>query len=223
MNVLVIAAHPDDEILGVGGTIAWHSERGDKVTILIVAEGATSRLEGTDDDVNNLKKSAMDAASILGADVPLFFGLSDHRLDSIDFLDIVQKIEAMAQNIRPEIIYTHHGSDLNLDHTIVHRATITAFRPLPESSVKKIYGFETLSSTEWSTPSIGPPFDPNYFIDISQTLDLKLAALKSYKNEMRKFPHPRSFEAVDHLARLRGSRVGLSAAEAFEVILDINK
>jgi len=190
---------------------------------IIAAEGPTSRPDGSREEVENLKKSANEAAHVLGSEEPKFLGLPDNRLDSVDFLDVVQSIETLAREIEPEIVFTHHGGDLNLDHTIIHRAVVTAFRPLPKSPVRKIYGFETLSSTEWSTPSIGPKFNPNYFVDISQTIDLKLKALESYKSEMRQFPHPRSFEAVNHLAAVRGSQVGLSAAEAFEVILDINK
>ena len=223
MNILVIAAHPDDEILGVGGTIAWHAERGDNVKIVIIAEGATSRFKGTSEEVQNLKNSAKAAAQILGATEPQFFELPDNRLDSADFLDVVQMIEARTLDYEPEIIYTHHGGDLNIDHSIVHRAVLTAFRPLPGSSLRRICGFETLSSTEWSSLSIGPQFNPNHFVDISQMLELKLKALESYDSEMRQFPHPRSYETVNHLAHLRGSQSGLDAAEAFEIILDIRR
>ena len=222
MNILIIAAHPDDEILGVGGVGARHAANGDNVSALIVAEGATSRAGGSSDDIEALKNAAQEAAQIIGAAPPVFLGLSDNRLDQMDLLDVVQLIEGHARENSPEIVYTHHGGDLNLDHTIVHRSVVTACRPLPGSSVKKIYGFETLSSTEWSTPAIGPRFNPNHFVDISGTLEQKLIALDAYKSEMRLFPHPRSVEAVKHLAGLRGSQAGLNAAEAFEVILDIN-
>lgn len=158
---------------------------------------------------------------MLGTEHPIFLDLPDNRLDSIDFLDVVQLIEASTRDIQPEIVYTHHGGDLNLDHRIVHRAAITAFRPLPGSPVKKIYSFETPSSTEWSSLSIGPAFNPTHFVSAGQTLDSKVQALKCYQMEMRDFPHPRSVKAVKSLAQVRGTQSGLAAAEAFEVLLDI--
>ena len=157
----------------------------------------------------------------MGTEKPIFLGLPDNRLDSIDFLNIVQKIEERVLKIQPEIVYTHHGGDLNLDHQIVHRAVITAFRPMPGSCLQKIFSFETLSSTEWSSLSIGPIFNPTHFVNVTRTLDVKLAALACYKSEMRDYPHPRSIDGVKSLAQVRGSHVGVDAAEAFEVILDI--
>jgi len=221
MKVLVIAAHPDDEILGCGGTLARHVMEGDEVNIVIVAEGATSRQDEGRENVTALRQAASDAAVALGAQPPVFLGLLDNRLDSVDLLDIVQAIEEQARSIQPEIIYTHHGSDLNLDHHVVNRAAITAFRPLPGHTIRAIYAYETLSSTEWGTGSTGPAFRPQHFVDITETLDTKMKALDCYQMEMRAFPHPRSNEAVTSLAKLRGSHAGVLAAEAFEVILEI--
>jgi LmbE family N-acetylglucosaminyl deacetylase len=221
MNVLVVAAHPDDEVLGVGGTIARHSKAGDTVHILIVAEGATSRAEGSAEDVDRLIEAAKRAAETLGAEVPKLLGLPDNRLDTVALLDIIQPIEKVVRKISPEIVYTHHGNDLNLDHRIVHQATVTACRPLPGSSVRRLFGFEAPSSTEWSTQSLGPAFNPTHFVGIADTLDAKTAALECYEMEMRPFPHPRSTEAITALAQVRGSHAGLAAAEAFETILDI--
>ncbi|NQU59146.1 MAG: PIG-L family deacetylase [Rhodospirillales bacterium] len=221
MTVLVIAAHPDDEILGPGGTLARHAEEGDAVHILIVAEGATARENGTTDDVDKLKNAAVCAAKAIGAHPPRMLGLPDNRLDTMALLDVVRPIEDAVRKITPTLVYTHHGGDLNLDHRIVHQAVVTACRPLPDSTVRKLYGFETLSSTEWATPSMGPVFNPTHFVDISKTLGNKKAALECYASEMRPFPHPRSTEAVEALARMRGSYAGLKAAEAFEVILSV--
>jgi len=221
-SILVVAAHPDDELLGVGGTIARHVVSGDSVCVLVVGEGATSRVDGTLDKAEVLKEAARNAANILGTEPPVFLNLPDNKLDTIDFLDVVQRIENHTRNLSAEVIYTHHGGDLNIDHRIVHQAVITAFRPVPGSTVRKIYSFETLSSTEWSTPSMGPNFLPTHFVDITQTLNTKISALKSYEMELRNFPHPRSVEAVRSLAKVRGCCVGLLAAEAFQVILDID-
>ena len=223
MKVLVVAAHPDDEILGLGGTIARHTQGGDSVSVVIVAEGATSRREKNLVNTEILKNCALNAAKILGTEKPQFLGLPDQRLETVEFLDIVKKIEEFMEKVKPDVIYTHHGNDLNLDHRTVHQAVITAFRPIPGTTFNKIYGFETLSSTEWSTTSIGPRFCPNYYVDISQTLDIKTKALESYEVEMRPFPHPRSIEAVKNLGKVRGSAVGVVAAEAFETLLEINR
>lgn len=218
---MIIAAHPDDEVLGVGATAARHANNGDKVHVLIVSEGETSRARAKSKNVAVLRNAAIASAKVLGAEKPIFLGLPDNRLDSIDFLNIVQKIEERVLLIQPEIVYTHHGGDLNLDHQIVHRAVMTAFRPIPGSSVRKLFSFETLSSTEWSSLSIGPSFNPTHFVNITQTLDVKLAALNCYEMELRDYPHPRSIDAIKSLAKVRGSHVGVPAAEAFEVILDI--
>ncbi|NQU58724.1 MAG: PIG-L family deacetylase [Rhodospirillales bacterium] len=220
-KILVVAAHPDDEVLGCGGTVAKHVEQGDSVQILIVAEGATSREAAAEGAVQTLREAAEKAADAVGAKSLIFLGLPDNRLDSLDLLDVIQKIEAVIGDFQPDTIYTHHGGDLNKDHRIVHEAVVTASRPLPGSTVKKIYTFETVSSTEWATPAIGAPFMPNHFVDISAYMDKKLAALDHYKMEMRDHPHPRSNETLKNLASLRGSQAGVAAAEAFEVILEI--
>lgn len=221
MNVLVVAAHPDDEVLGCGGTIARHAAEGDTVHILIVAEGATARGTAVAGDVGRLKDAAERAAGIMGAKAPRLIGLPDHRLDMVALLDVIQPIEKVVRETAPGIVYTHHGGDLNRDHRIVHQAVATACRPLPGSPITRVLAFEAPSSTEWSNPSIGPTFAPTHFVGIADFLDVKRAALECYAMEMRPFPHPRSFEAVIALAQVRGSQVGLTAAEAFEVVLDV--
>lgn len=221
MNILAVAAHPDDEILGCGGALARHAAEGDEVHILIVAEGATSRAEGSSADVRALQDAATSAAGVIGAESPRFLGLPDNRLDTMALLDIIQQIEAVVRETTPQIVYTHHGGDLNLDHRIVHQAVVTACRPLTGSTVRRLYAFEAPSSTEWSPSSIGAAFDPTHFVGITDFLTVKKTALECYEMEMRPFPHPRSAEAVTALAQIRGSHVGLAAAEAFEVILDV--
>lgn len=226
MNVLVIAAHPDDEVLGVAGTIARHADAGDKVHVLFLAEGATAR----DDDraapdregeIATLKDAARTTATILGAEPPRFSGLPDNRLDGMALLDVIKIVESIVDEIKPRVVYTHHSGDLNVDHQIAHRATLTACRPLPDSPVRAVYAFETLSSTEWAFARSDNGFHPKHFVDITLQLERKLQALGSYENEIRAFPHPRSHEAVEALARLRGSTVGVGAAEAFEVVREL--
>ena len=222
--VLVIAAHPDDEILGCGGTLARHAAEGDTVHVLIVAEGATSRdarrnPEHREPELIALQAAASRAASTVGAEEPRMLGLPDNRLDSLPLLEIVKPVEAIVEAVKPEIVYTHHGGDLNVDHRIVHQATVTACRPVPGSPVRAIYAFETVSSTEWQTA--GESFRPQRWVDIEPFLDCKLRALDAYEAEMRPFPHARSHEAVEALARVRGATVGLSAAECFVVVREV--
>ena len=222
-NILVVVSHPDDELLGVGGTLGRHVLKGDRVLPIIVAEGATSRRKGSNGEVSKLQTCAIKAAAILGTEKPMFLNFPDNKLDSIPLLEIIKLLEEKTTGLEITTVYTHHGSDLNIDHRIVHQAVITAFRPTPDSCIKKILAFETLSSTEWSTQSIGLPFSPNKYVDISSTLERKVDALKVYKTEIKSFPHPRSIESVRALAQFRGSSIGVEAAEAFDVLLDIDK
>lgn len=218
MNVMVIAAHPDDELLGVGGTILKHTRAGDSVLAVIVGEGATSR--GTRaGEVEALNKSALKAAEVLGVAPPVMLGFPDNRLDSVDMLDVVQSIEALIAQHKPSVVYTHHSGDLNIDHRIVHDVVRTACRPLPGSPVREIYAFETVSSTEWGST----PFFPTRFVEITDELSEKLKALACYESEMRSPPHARSLIAVDALAKTRGANVGVLAAEAFEVVMQLVK
>lgn len=219
-NILIVAAHPDDEVLGCGGVAARHAKQGDSVEVLIVSEGATSRGDGGG-AVAALADAARKAAIVLGTRPPRFGGLPDNRLDTIALLDVVKIVEATGEEIRPDVVYTHHAGDLNIDHQIVARAVATAFRPISNATVKAIYSFETLSSSEWALPSAGTHFQPCRFEDISDVLDLKVAALECYASEMRDFPHPRSMDAVTALARTRGATAGLAAAEAFCVLREV--
>ncbi|MGE0734850.1 MAG: PIG-L deacetylase family protein [Alphaproteobacteria bacterium] len=217
MSILVIAAHPDDEVLGLGGTVARHAAAGDRIDVLIMAEGATSR-GSRGGAVAALQRAARAAAKALGTRPPRFAGLPDNRMDRLELLDIVKRVEAVVAAVKPSIVYTHAAHDLNLDHRIVHQATVTACRPLAGTTVRAIYAFETPSSTEWAPPAAFPAFAPNRFVDIAATLDTKLAALRCYRGEMRAFPHPRSPEAIEALARWRGASSGFAAAEAFEIV-----
>lgn len=169
-RVLIIAAQANDETLGCGGTIARHASAGDRVDVVFLADGETSREGHT---VKERHSAALKACGILGANTPKFFDLPDQKLETISFLAITQMIEATVSEFKPTIIYTHHGGDLNLDHRIVHQAVMTAMRPVPANRTHTIYAFEVLSSTEWAGPSIGSPFAPNHFVSIEGTLEKK--------------------------------------------------
>lgn len=212
-NILVIAAHPDDEVLGCGGTIAKHIDNNDKVGVLFIADGVGSRLDSFDDNLKKRKYAATNAIKVLGGKILGFFDFPDNCLDTIPLLDIVQKIEKSIFQFKPAVVYTHHYGDLNIDHAIVHRATMTACRPVPDSHVKEIYTYEVLSSTEWSLGN--NLFMPNYFVDIDKYWMKKINAISAYVDEIRAFPHARSKEAIEALSQYRGASVGLRKAEAF--------
>ncbi len=219
--VLVIAAHPDDEVLGCGGAVARHVDHGDEVHLAILAEGVTSRDESRDrhartKELSLLAACAQKSAGVLGAKSISLHDFPDNRMDSMEQLDINKFIEGLVGDYKPEILYTHHAGDVNIDHRRIHEGVVTACRPMPGNHiVKTILFFETASSTEWQPPGSGVPFEPDWFVDITDTLDRKLEALEKYESEMRPWPHARSIEAVRHLARWRGASIGVEAAEAF--------
>lgn len=212
--ILVVAAHADDEALGCGGTIARHVAEGDIVHAVFVADGVTSRIGSGSKELKQRIKASEKARKILGIATTTFMGLPDNRLDSLPLIDIIQPLENIIDRIKPQIIYTHHYGDLNIDHRITHEAVITVSRALPGSSVKEILTFEVVSSTEWRAPSHAP-FLPNLFIDISDYLDIKIKSLEAYILEMRDSPHSRSIEHIYQLSKHRGNCVGMGAAEAF--------
>ena len=219
-KIAVIAAHPDDEVLGCGGVMAKHSRAGDTVSVLLLAEGVTSRSERRDrsrseNDLADLAEMAQKANDILGVQTLRLHGFPDNRMDSVDLLDVVKVTEGFLEEVQPDIVYTHHGSDLNIDHRIVHEAVVTACRPMPGGIRPTLLFFEVASSSEWQTPGSVHPFVPNWFEDISETVVLKMQALRVYASEMKPWPHARSIEALQGLAAWRGSTVGVEAAEAF--------
>ncbi len=221
-SVLIIAAHPDDEVLGCGGTIAKLAKQGASIHVVFLADGvgARSTPEGSwsEDEQQALarrRRAAQLAADTLGVASVRFDDLPDNQLDSIPLLKITQRVEDLIDQHRPGTVFTHHGGDLNIDHRRVHRAVATACRPQRGHPVRTLLTFEVPSSTEWQPPGSGTAFAPNWFIDISNTMEQKLAALDAYAEELRDWPHPRSRQAVEHLARWRGATVGCDAAEAF--------
>lgn len=217
-TILVVAAHPDDEVLGCGATIARLSAEGNEVFACILSKETASRQQSQVEKekiIEKLKKGNEKAAKILGIKKTFLLDFPDNEFDSVSLLSIIKKIEAVVEQVNPSIVFTHHRNDLNIDHRITFEAVLTALRPVGKKSRVKLYCFETLSSTEWNYPS---NFSPNYFFDIAKYLDKKIKAMLCYKTEIREKPHPRSIEGIKSLASYRGMSVGINAAEAFELI-----
>ncbi|MCQ4312604.1 PIG-L family deacetylase [Pseudomonas stutzeri] len=215
-TVLVVAAHSDDEALGCGGTIARHVAEGDVVHAVFLADGVTSRIGASPEEHAAREAAASASHKVLGISTVFFLGFPDNRMDSVPLLDVVKALEVIVEKTCPEIIYTHNHNDLNVDHRIAHEATLTACRPVPGSSVKEIYAFEVLSSTEWM-PS-HTTFQPDCYMDISDYFSEKMKSIDCYHMEMRAAPHSRSRENVRALAGFRGMCVGVLFAEAFKVV-----
>ncbi len=217
-RTLIIAAHPDDEVLGCGGAILKLTRAGAEVHLAFLADGVGARNPDParrQAELAQRRAAAAAAARILGVASLSFDDLPDNRLDSIPLLDITQKVEALIDQHRPTTLFTHHAGDLNIDHRLTHQAVITACRPQRGHPVRTLLCFEQPSSTEWQPPGSGLAFTPHWFVDISATLAGKLAALEAYAAELRDWPHPRSRQGSEHLARWRGASVGCDAAEAF--------
>ena len=213
MEILIIAAHPDDEVLGCGATIAKHTQNGDLVQVIFLADGFSSRANGK---IRN--NAATKASKILGCIPPLFLNFPDNELDTVPLLNIVKKIEKVINSFNPTIVYTHHFGDLNIDHCIAHKAVSIACRPQPGLSITRIMSFEILSSSEWQLAGAKNVFQPNWFEDVNDTYSLKQEAISAYDFEMREWPHSRSSENLINLAKLRGASVGINLAEAFVVL-----
>jgi LmbE family N-acetylglucosaminyl deacetylase len=218
MRVLTVAAHPDDETLGAGGTMAWHTARGDTVWVCILSDGVTSR----HDKVDLQAECARRACDTLGVDRLVMVGLPDQRLDTLCLLDVITPIERCIEELQPDVVLTHFPGDVNEDHRLVARATMVATRPVAGSPVRKVCAFEIPSSTDWAPPIPGSIFAPNVFVDIEDTLDTKLLAMKAYSathvSEVRPYPHPRSVEALTAYAQRHGVAAGLMAAEPFMLL-----
>jgi LmbE family N-acetylglucosaminyl deacetylase len=210
-RVLVIAAHPDDEVLGCGGTIALHTQAGDSVTTVIVCEGVSLRYSASD---CTLSADVRLAAQTLGTHDVRLLEFPDQRLDSIPLTDVIIKLESIVREIKPHLVYCQYGGDINRDHELLFKALLVATRPT-EEAIEAIYSFDTASSTEWAYPR---SFIPDTWVDISQTLDVKLAAMACYRTETRDYPHPRSLKGLTYRAHAWGNQSCLEAAEVFMTI-----
>lgn len=220
MNILVVATHPDDEVLGCGGVIARHASRGDRVEVVVVTRGAPEIYD--DDQVKTLRKELDAAHKILGVSAVHFLDFPAPKLDQVPAHELADAIFGKFSALHPAVVYIPHRGDLHSDHRAVFAAALVAARPIGANPVRRVLSYETLSETEWAAPVAEDAFLPSVFIDISPFLEKKTQALAAYRSQLREFPHSRSLLAVESLARLRGSTVGVPAAEAFQLIREID-
>ncbi len=211
-KILIIAAHPDDEILGCGGTILKLKKK-NKIKVIFLTNGVSARTKNKN-KILKRKTECLSLFKYLNLEKPTFFNFPDNQLDKIPLLRIIKKLEKIIKNFKPKIIFTHFENCLNIDHRIAYKATITACRPLKDISVKEILSFEVLSSSDWAIFN-KKNFHPNYFVKIDNQIKEKLKALKFYKSELRKYPHSRSLKATEALAKVRGVSSGCRYAEGF--------
>ena len=221
MNVLVVAAHPDDEVLGLGGTVARHASDGDRVTVMILADRGSARYDEA--RIREVRTAARSASQRLGVADVRFGELEDQKLDTLPILEVTRRIETILGEVEPEVVYTHHRGDINRDHAVVHEATLTAARPYGAPLVRQILCYETPSATEWAGPYPETAFVPNVFVDISDHIVTKLDAMAAYPSELRGPPHPRSLEALRVHAGYWGSVIGVESAEPFHLMRAIRK
>ena len=220
-NILVIVAHSDDETIGMGGTIRKHVLAGDKVHVVAMTNGVGARELTNKQVVKKRQTSAIKASKILGFTWLKEYSFQDNAMDKYELLEVVKCVEKAKSKVSPEIVYTHSGADLNVDHRVVSNAVLTAFRPQPDELCREIRTFEVASATDYGHESITNRFIPNLFIDMSEYWLEKKKALACYSEEMKDYPHSRSIDALENLARLRGNQVGLLMAEAFQVLRKI--
>jgi LmbE family N-acetylglucosaminyl deacetylase len=215
-RVLVLAAHPDDEILGMGGTIALHVESGDEVRIVCVTDGSSTQYPGDTALAERKADEAKRAAAELGVEDYVHLALPDMRLDTLAHVDVNRPVEDQVRDFSPAIVYTPHP-DVNLDHRALFDSAVVATRPVPGQVVRRVLTYAPTSSTEW-TPAGRNWFVPNWFVDVSGTMPRKLAAFACYETEHREYPHPRSARALEAYARFYGSSVGCEFAEPFVLV-----
>jgi LmbE family N-acetylglucosaminyl deacetylase len=215
-KVLIVVPHPDDEVLGCGGTIARHASHGDRIEQVIMTK--VSRPYWSEEEI---KEDTLKAGGVLGITKTHFWDMPAVRLDTVPQKELNDSLITLIEELKPDIVYIPHIGDINKDHRLIAEAVMVAVRPKPGCSIKKVLAYETLSETEWSAPVASNAFIPTAYVDITDTLETKLKAMNVYEKELREFPHPRSLEAISNLAALRGSHVGVKAAEAFMLIREI--
>jgi LmbE family N-acetylglucosaminyl deacetylase len=219
MKVLIIAPHPDDEILGCGGTIAKHVSGGDKVYLCIVTKAYPP--EWAEQEIQERREEVLRVNKIIGVKKTDFLDFPTVKLDTIPQKELADSISRVVNEIKPEVVYIPHRGDANKDHRLVFEAAMVVTRPKPTLGIRKVLCYEVLSETEWAAPFVDSAFVPNVFVNISETLETKLKAMSEYKSELKEFPHPRSLEAISVLAKMRGATVGVEAAEAFVLVREI--
>lgn len=221
-NILVVAAHPDDELLGAGATLRKHVEAGGKVFALILGQGVFSRDAGTEEDLKKLQADSRRAGEVIGFSDIFFAEFPDNAFDSVPLLQIVKVVEKIFSEVKPDVVYTHHEYDLNIDHRLAFEAVLTASRPCNANAPRELYTFETLSSTEWQSKD-QKQFAPNVYVNVESTFSKKIEALQHYKSEIREYPHSRSLKGVQILSEFRGLEAHLKNAEAFRLIRQIGE
>lgn len=215
-NILVIAPHADDEILGCGGTIAKHVASGDAVRVLIATDAHQGAPElYSRETIDNVRSEARKAHQVLGIEETIFLDFPAPSLDAYPSYKISLEIAKVLTKCAPSVVYVPFPGDIHLDHFYVHRASLVAARPQGSYTAKEIYCYETLSETEWATSTAGSTFCPNYFVDVSGSFAAKIEAMMCFESQLKKFPHPRSLEAMEALAKFRGATIGVERAEAF--------
>lgn len=220
-KVLVIAPHPDDEILGCGGTIARLSQSGAEVVVAIVTRGMAPQF--SDEFVENLRAEAKTSHAMVGVTETVYLDLPAAALETVPATKLNGTLAKLVQDVRPDTLFVPFVGDIHTDHQLTFLATMVAARPRDEYAPKRIYAYETLSETNWYAPGVTPAFVPNVFIDITETLELKLDAFRCFESQVKIFPDERSIEAIRALATVRGASMYLKAAEAFMLIRQIDR
>lgn len=220
-RVLVIDAHGDDALLGMGGTIALHSKHlGDQVQCLVLTDGGSTQYPGRQEVLRVRQQQGQAAHELLGIKEYFQMALPDMRLRQVSHVEINGIIEQHIRQFRPQIVYCVHP-DGNLDHQCVFESTLVACRPVPGASVRRVITYAPLSSTEWDLSAARPPFQPNLFVDIGATFEDKLAAMRMLATELRDYPHPRSLEGIRAFAAREGSRIGVFYAEPLQLMREV--
>jgi LmbE family N-acetylglucosaminyl deacetylase len=215
-KILVIAPHPDDEVLGCGGTIKKLSFGNNTIWVLVVSRGKPELY--SDDRIRNVRNEALNAHKILGVAETRFFDFPAPELDLISISELSSAISSVILEMQADTIFLPHGGDIHHDHKAVFNAGLVSARPVKNSPVKRIYCYETLSETEWAAPNSQDVFIPTYFVNVSDVFPFKIEAMKCFKTQLRDFPNTRSLKTIEALANFRGSTVGFTHAEAFMTV-----
>jgi LmbE family N-acetylglucosaminyl deacetylase len=219
LRVLAIAAHPDDETIGAGGTIARHVAQGDEVYWCVVTQAYSP--PWPEETLIEARRQVDQVRDVLGIQEIFSCGFPTVKLNTVPYIDLCSALQQVVDQVQPEIVYTTPRDDINQDHRIVYEATLVATRPLPGSSIRRLLCYEIGPTARFGLPAGSAGFVPNVFVDISRYLDKKLEAARCYRTELREYPHPRSIEGLRLLAQERGLSVGLQAAECFQLIREL--